>query len=796
MKNKILFLLITMTLLFSVFHKPSDTATVELKNGKLLEGQLSSANESVIVLRYNFGEIEFPIKRISHIRDLSPEEIEVLQKSSFFDKHYHLVKSVALPKSDVELTDESYEYTKQAAIEALQALKNKMEEKFQKEKEDIHGSYSDQIAFLEEKVNALSSHLDTLEREKSSLEQKVASLQKDSESCEKDIEIKESRFLALQQEMQGLKNKFIEKEKESAEKIKEIISENENLYNEEITALRSSYEAEISSLKTELGSLQDEMIQKDKKANENLMATLSKLEDQHKAEKEALVQHYESQIQALMERHSLAVENLKKDLNDMRADLMQSEARAQEKVAQVSREKEKYYSEEKAALVNKYRTQIDTLKTEIANLSIQNESLLKKDNERQATLLKLKSEERGRMETIEKLQNQVESLKKDLDNQALAYIEEFDKEKTSLKTMVASSSDKLAQMNQEKKALLDNIDLLQGEIQSVQKSNDVLQQKMALLEKENSIVKQEKEILAQKIKESDRIRDAEKDEIVVGIVSEALKTEVESPGQVSEKELALSEDAKAAREVLIELYKEDLIKLQDKIEEKNNEIKRIASENLSMKQELEKLGREKTSALDELESVKKRYAQIEKEKQEIKDNADLIIQQVRQQAKAEIDQEKESLRQSYNEVITSIEKRISEVQPSSMTVLQGIPVEQTSVEIPITVPEEEIETSAYEIPAKSHPMEPEPVEEAVTPPSKLVQTGTVSDVGTDYGRIYIETISSVNKGDVLWVKKDDGKSYQFKVIQVIPALSGAIAEIAVPGQIGEINKNDPVFSME
>ena len=81
----------------------------------------------------------------------------------------------------------------------------------------------------------------------------------------------------------------------------------------------------------------------------------------------------------------------------------------------------------------------------------------------------------------------------------------------------------------------------------------------------------------------------------------------------------------------------------------------------------------------------------------------------------------------------------------------------------------------------------------MSPQSKLVQAGTVSDVGTDYGRIYIETISSVKKGDILWIKKDDGKSYQFKVIQVLPALSGAIAEIAVPSQINEINKNDPVF---
>ena len=88
MKTKYYRSVIAVLFLVILLSQPSlsFSALVELKNGKSIEGRLTGVNESTIVLSYNFGEIEFPIKRISHLRDLDHQEIQLLQKSEFMKK--------------------------------------------------------------------------------------------------------------------------------------------------------------------------------------------------------------------------------------------------------------------------------------------------------------------------------------------------------------------------------------------------------------------------------------------------------------------------------------------------------------------------------------------------------------------------------------------------------------------------------------------------------------------------------------------------------------------------------------
>ncbi len=798
----VLFAFTCILVLFPLFS--SYPATIELKNGKVLEGIIGSANDSSIILRYNFGEIEFPIKRIQNISNVTTEEVEILERSGFFKKYAKLLRSVPIPENAGALPDESYEYSKKAAIEALQTLKDKMEDNFENEKQDIEVSYTKQVNFFEEKINGLSLRIEELEQNKFKLQQNIDSLTRSKESNKENLSERQTTIRALREEINSVKSKLFEKENETSKKIRSVIDENEKLYEDEISSLKKKYNAEIASLKNDISYLKENKLEKDREAQLTFNETIEKLEKQHAEEKENMEGHYRAQILALKrdyssleQRHALQIKNFKKDVAKTREDLFAAEQKADKRIEEKLNLKEKTYLEEKTALMRKFRNQIETLKNEIGNLSSQSEELLKKDSQRQNKFAKIQEQDTLKNEKITTLKNETAGLKEEMADQASVMRKEFDLEKQSLSTIISSSSDKLASITIEKKKLGKNIKLLKEKIKSLELTNLALEEKAELAFREKAVIKHENELLAEQIGDTRRIRDAEKEELIVGIVSEAMQENMET-STIDNEKISVANSA-AARAAIIDLYKEDLMKMQAKLQEKDSTIKTLSSEKLSLKTEIDKAFQEKQTAVADLDNVKNRYETLEKEKQEIKNNANLIIKQVQELARSEIEKEKESLRKSYNEVISSIEARSAEQQ--SITVLEGIPVERTNVDTTVEIPVL-VDTAVSSQPETAAVVEATPApspqkEEEVEPAGNaLVQSGTVSDVGLDFGRIYVETISTINKGDTVWVKKGDGKSYQFKIIQVLPSLKGAIAEIAVIDQIHDIQKNDPVFSKE
>ena len=75
-----------------------------------------------------------------------------------------------------------------------------------------------------------------------------------------------------------------------------------------------------------------------------------------------------------------------------------------------------------------------------------------------------------------------------------------------------------------------------------------------------------------------------------------------------------------------------------------------------------------------------------------------------------------------------------------------------------------------------------------------VNVGTISDIETEFNRIYIETKEIVREGDLLYFMNDKGEEVSLSIIKVFKDLNGAIAELRDPQKIQSLKTQATVYA--
>ena len=86
-------------------------------------------------------------------------------------------------------------------------------------------------------------------------------------------------------------------------------------------------------------------------------------------------------------------------------------------------------------------------------------------------------------------------------------------------------------------------------------------------------------------------------------------------------------------------------------------------------------------------------------------------------------------------------------------------------------------------------------EEAVPAPTggASLNVGQISQIETEFNRVYLDTTESLQTGDRLFATLQTGEEVALKVLKTYPVLNGAIAEVLEPGKTPILKVQDPVF---
>ena len=697
-------------------------ALLTFHDGTTLEGKLVGATIDEVVLQYNFGKVRRRHSQIASITNLSTEEEAILEKGKLGAS---AVKNAdpepgqnASQTPPEEIPSAGSEDLQKTAYQSLLLLKEKLEDRYQKQRREYEQNFRKEQEFLESKLEELAKSSTELKNDLEIEKKRSGTLDARLQEQTRIAKESEQSIAQLKQELSEANQTKVRAEVDAGEKLQKAVAQNKEWFAKEKASLMESQNARVADLEAQLSEANKKLLD----LSNDTSAVTSKCAEAEK----------------LAEQTGAAMKALEKEYDDYKKENEESLAAIQESS-------------------KKDRASLEKLLTNGA----QSASQYKKQAE------KLQEENKGLHETTEALERELVAQKSE--------IETLRQEKEMHQQAVLKETEKAREM--EKQIQKEKENLLKSLVDKVMTEN-----------------KKEEANTAAALTDSD-----------------------EDPSR-SEEEIPAKEEKKSE---LFQWFRKDMSRLNEDLEKTKNELHSTKKDNEVLQSTVTEHQAKLQQAEEEKKQSDEKVSQLEKEKQELKSEMEGVLKEIREESHKNLESPKEELHKQYDQLLKSLESKWNAPVPADKhSPDNSTPAEDSSAALQVLTmdpgtetPKPDSSTAKSKNKKKSRKKEKPPqeaptsemkteetksAEDSAATPSPAVNSGVKLDVGqvsqidSDFNRIYIDVKEKVQEGDKVYVKSLQGE-VPFKIVKVIEALNGAVAEALDVQKMTALKVNDLVY---
>jgi chromosome segregation ATPase len=509
-------------------------------------------------------------------------------------------------------------------------------------------------------------------------------------------------------------------------------------------------------------------------------------------EKDARIKKFETEIL-----------NLKKELDYVSEMRLKGEVASAEKLQNALLRNKRLLDKEKQSLIATFEDQISEFERQLneANLKILELSNQKSDlSARLANAEKLADQNGAALKARE---NELERYRKNTEERIERIRTEKDQDRVALEKMLNQSAENILELKnrvkmleeenaylKDRKALLEKkLEDSAGEIDSLTAERERQEQK--LLE----AVKKQQDLREQIREEQEKVLETLVQSVMMEHGPGGTGGDASPEGALREKaeeallraRVAGKEEVMAGRSALFEIFKQDLSRTQQRLEETRQELERLRRENTELRLNVKRSDFQKRELERRKKEAQEQARQFQEEKKEIKTNVEQILDEIRRETEEKLEQDKKSLRNEFHQAIDTMESRFSGME-------MDMELDEPAADLDyLSEPAASPDTAGEKASTSPVPGEAFPARDTESSSAPMtLDVGTVSQVEPEFSRIFIDTREKVREGDKVYVSTEQGE-VEFSIIRIYEALNGAIAEIKEPAQIRHVEINDRVY---
>lgn len=504
---------------------------------------------------------------------------------------------------------------------------------------------------------------------------------------------------------------------------------------------------------------------------------------------------------ALIARYEQNIINLKNELSYITEARLKSEVATVEKIQKAIVKNKKLIEKEKQSLINSYESQINDFEKQLSDSNIQILQLAKTNSNISAKLANAEKLSDQNGSALIAMEKQFKSYKKEIENKKLISKEKTKQSQLALEKMLSNSADKLNDLTNEIKMLNEEITFLKDENKSKKMALQIKKDEITTLEADN---KRYKEEMLKSMKKQQElklsIKEKQKNMLKSLIDAAVIETGVDGIPQNITKDaktalynakLKGKIDALKNRNALFDLFQNDIGKLTSELDQTKKELNAMQNHNVSLKTNLQKSEYQLDQLVHENKQAKELANQFKEEKNIIKSDVQQIIEDIRKEARENLEKQKEELQNSFQKTVDTINQQNK--QQVDLGSYEDLDISNDIYEDPNKTDESPYIPEL--IPAEKQIELNEKVEDIKAPETTdrvSIEVGVISQIEPEFSRVFIDTKEILKEGDILYTPTKNG-DISLTILKIYPALNGAIAEISDPGLIDNIKIKNKVY---
>ncbi len=238
--------------------------------------------------------------------------------------------------------------------------------------------------------------------------------------------------------------------------------------------------------------------------------------------------------------------------------------------------------------------------------------------------------------------------------------------------------------------------------------------------------------------------------------------------------------------------------MTSELDQTKRELNALQNQNVSLKTNLKKSEYQLDQLVHENKQAKELANQFKEEKNIIKSDVQKIIEDIRKEARENLEKQKEELQNSFQKTVDTINQQNK--QQVNLGSYEDLDISNDIYEDPNKTDESsyipELSSAKKQIKLNEKIEEEVEYTEGIEAPETIdrvsIEVGVISQIEPEFSRVFIDTKEILKEGDLLYTPTKDG-DISLTILKIYPALNGAIAEISEPGLIDNIKIKNKVY---